>query len=418
MLFSRLRPSPSFTLLELLLVLGILGILGGITFVVLNPQELIAEARDSTRLANLRTVNQALFTYTTQMGDPGGNPDFIYISLPDATITCDTFLPTLPTLPIPYEYRCSTSVNYRKTDGTGWIPVALTSMPGGSPIPNLPIDPENNSSFFYSYISGGSYELTSLLESEKYLKSSASEDKGSDPGRLELGTDLSLWTPASGLVGYWGFDGSGSIANGQTIGLEDKSGSGNNGTASNLNSTGMSFVEGKVGNALQLDGTDDWVNAGTNAIVNFTGPLTMAVWFNTPDAGGTSRILSKQYSDTGETTSSSCYQLGIYENQYRLSLYTSAGSVDRQTGTTTSNVWVHFAGTWDGSQYRMYLNGSQIYSGSLSGVLKTNLLTPLSIGVSYADEAMYFFEGALDEARMYNRALSAPEIAALYKFAR
>jgi hypothetical protein len=219
-------------------------------------------------------------------------------------------------------------------------------------------------------------------------------------------------------VGYWPFEGSGAIANGQTLGLEDQSGYANNGTAVNLNATGMSFITGKVGSAVQFDGVDDWMNAGTNAVINFTGPLTMAVWFNTSDAGGTSRIFSKQYSDTDETTGSACYQLGIYVNKYRFSLYTSTGSVDRQTETPSNNSWVHFAGAWDGSQYRMYLNGNQIYSGSLSGVLKTNPLTPLSIGTSYADQAMYFFKGILDEARIYNRALSADEIKALYKFAR
>ncbi|MCL5261910.1 MAG: LamG domain-containing protein [Patescibacteria group bacterium] len=465
-----------FTLLELLLVIGILGIMGGITFVALNPQELIAEARDTTRLTDLRTVNGALFTFTTQMGDPGGNPNYVYLSLPDADSHCASY--SLPVLPAPYEYSCSTSANYRKVDGTGWIPVNLSSMPGGSPIPTLPIDPQNSSSRYYSYLTGGSYEVLSLLESEKYLKSSASKDKGSDPGRIELGTDLSLWKTPSGLVGYWPFDGSGTIANGQTLGLEDQSGYGNNGTAtnsggvslktfcteaaissksglkasaisfefiktssgtiangqtlgledqsgygnngtaSNLNSTGMSFVTGKVGNAIQLDGVDDWVDSGTNASINFTGPFTMAVWFNTSDAAGTSRIFSKQYSDLDETTAGSCYQLGIYMTHYRFSLYTSLSSIDRQIGTPQNSAWVHYAAVWDGSRYEMYVNGNQIDSGGLTGVLRTNPLTPLSIGTSYADQAMYFFKGSLDEARMYNRDLSADEVRALYKFAR
>ncbi|MCL4406458.1 MAG: LamG domain-containing protein [Patescibacteria group bacterium] len=390
--------------------------MGGITFVALNPQELIAEARDTTRLTDLRTVNGALFTFTTQMGDPGGNPNYVYLSLPDADSHCASY--SLPVLPAPYEYSCSTSANYRKVDGTGWIPVNLSSMPGGSPIPTLPIDPQNSSSRYYSYLTGGSYEVLSLLESEKYLKSSASKDKGSDPGRIELGTDLSLWKTPSGLVGYWPFDGSGTIANGQTLGLEDQSGYGNNGTASNLNSTGMSFVTGKVGNAIQLDGVDDWVDSGTNASINFTGPFTMAVWFNTSDAAGTSRIFSKQYSDLDETTAGSCYQLGIYMTHYRFSLYTSLSSIDRQIGTPQNSAWVHYAAVWDGSRYEMYVNGNQIDSGGLTGVLRTNPLTPLSIGTSYADQAMYFFKGSLDEARMYNRDLSADEVRALYKFAR
>jgi hypothetical protein len=300
-------------------------------------------------------------------------------------------------------------------DGTGWLPVDFTSIPGGSPIPVLPTDPTNTSSYYYSYLSGGSYELLSLLESERYLKSSAMKDKGVDPGRMEMGTDLSLWEIPNGLVGYWPFDGTGAIANNQTQGLEDSSLYHNNGTASNLNATGMTFVAGKVGNAVQFDGVDDWVDAGNDSSLNISGPITLSVWFNTSDPGGTSRILAKQYSATEETTVNACYQLGIYMNKYRLSLYTDLGAADRQVETTQSNVWSHLLGTWNGSQYQIYVNGAQAASGNLAGVLKTNPANPLSIGTTYANEAMYFFTGILDEARIYSRAFSAAEAEALYK---
>jgi hypothetical protein len=355
-----------------------------------------------------------LFIYTTQKGEPGGNQNYVYLSLPDNNVNCSSY--SLPALPAPYQYSCVTEANLRKINGSGWIPVDFSSIPGGSPIPTLPVDPANSVSYYYTYMSGGSYEITALLESERYLKSSALKDKGIDPARMEMGTNLSLWNLPSGLVAYWPFDGSGSIVNGQTLGLEDQSAFQNNGTASNANGSGMAFVEGKVGNALYLDGIDDWVNAGNGASVNISGPITLAGWFNTPAPGGTSRIISKQYSDTSETTATSCYQLGYYQSTYRFSLYTAAGgSLDRQVGGVGTNTWAYLLGTWNGSTYQIYVNGNLVYSDNFGGVLKTNFATPVTIGASYADEAMYFAKGNLDEVRIYNRVLSAEEARAIYK---
>ncbi|HOF50416.1 MAG TPA: prepilin-type N-terminal cleavage/methylation domain-containing protein [Candidatus Colwellbacteria bacterium] len=412
--FSQPPGRKAFTLIELLVVIGILAVLSAVTVVVLNPAELLAESRDSVRLSDLKSINDILFVYTTQKGEPGGNPNYVYLSLPDNNSSCSSH--SLPALPAPYQYSCVREADLRKVDSTGWIPVNLASIPGGSPIPVLPVDPENSASYYYTYMAGGSYEITALLESERYLKSSALKDKGIDPARMEMGTNLSLWNLPSGLVAYWPFDGSGSIANGQALGLEDQSPFHNNGTASNANGSGMAFVEGKVGNALYVDGVDDWVNAGNNASLNISGPITLAAWFNTSAPGGASRIVSKQYSDTSETTATSCYQLGYYQSTYRFSLYTNTGgSLDRQVGAPGANVWNHLIGTWNGSTYQIYANGNLIYSNNFAGVLKTNPVTPLSIGASYADEAMYFAKGNLDEVRIYNRALSAEEARAIYK---
>ncbi|MBU4346419.1 MAG: hypothetical protein KKH29_03715, partial [Candidatus Omnitrophica bacterium] len=68
----------------------------------------------------------------------------------------------------------------------------------------------------------------------------------------------------TGLVGSWHFDGgtTGAIANATTAGLQDTSGNSNNGTASNVNGTGMAWTTGKADGAVSFDGVDDYVNVG------------------------------------------------------------------------------------------------------------------------------------------------------------
>jgi hypothetical protein len=73
-----------------------------------------------------------------------------------------------------------------------------------------------------------------------------------------------------------------------------------------------------------------------------------------------------------------------------------------------ANQWTHLAGTYDGAQLRLYLDGVQVASQARTGTLEVNA-RPLRIGGnSYVGES---FPGLVDEVRMYNRALSPTEIA-------
>ena len=74
------------------------------------------------------------------------------------------------------------------------------------------------------------------------------------------------------------------------------------------------------------------------------------------------------------------------------------------------NTWMHVAATYDGSTIRLYVNGMQESSLAANIAIVTNNL-PLSIGAQ--SDATRFFQGALDQARVYDRALSAQEIAGL-----
>src|SRR5512140_2567136 len=88
----------SFTLIELLIVLALVAILSVVVILTLNPSELIKQARDSTRLSDLSTLNTALGAYNADVNNGFmGTSTVVYVSIPDTTSTCANLgLPSLP----------------------------------------------------------------------------------------------------------------------------------------------------------------------------------------------------------------------------------------------------------------------------------------------------------------------------------
>ncbi len=190
---NRFEFQKAFTLIELLIVIGILAVLATTVLLVINPAQMVKQSRDANRITEITSINQALLLYqsfggSTNMGTHGD----VYVSIPSAQANCsDLGLPALSS----GSYHCSTSGNYRNIDGTGWIPVNLSSVQSsaGTLFSNLPIDPVNTvaNGLYYTYIPG-SWALSATLESDKYLASNAVADGGRSSTRFETGNDLSL----------------------------------------------------------------------------------------------------------------------------------------------------------------------------------------------------------------------------------
>jgi hypothetical protein len=73
------------------------------------------------------------------------------------------------------------------------------------------------------------------------------------------------------------------------------------------------------------------------------------------------------------------------------------------------NTWTHLALTYDGTTLCLYVNGVQVFSLARTGNL-TASAHPLEIG---GDSILgQYFQGAIDEVRIYNQALSLSEIQA------
>ncbi len=216
--YSRFKSRKAFTLIELLIVIGILAVLATTVLLVINPAQLVKQSRDANRITELNQINKALMLFQAFGGNSNamGNSNIIYISLPDTDPQCGSYYGKLTATSTGWNYHCSTSASYRNVDGTGWIPVDLTSIQSqaGTLFSNLPIDPIQASDlstaatngYYYTYIHG-SWALSATMESDKYLATSATSDGGSSSTRFETGNDLTLNTnlgvcPAS--VNYGG----------------------------------------------------------------------------------------------------------------------------------------------------------------------------------------------------------------------
>lgn len=180
-----------FTLIELLITIAILATLSTVTVIIINPTEFIKAGRDATRLSDLSALHNSLSMLLADNFDTDfGDANNIYISIPDTSETCANL--SLPTLPDGYFYHCVSTTTLRNVDGSGWVPVDLTTFSAGAPISVLPIDPINTTSTseYYTYIPGGSWELTAFFESTKHLINGSLD--GGDSIAFEIGNDLNL----------------------------------------------------------------------------------------------------------------------------------------------------------------------------------------------------------------------------------
>lgn len=198
----------------------------------------------------------------------------------------------------------------------------------------------------------------------------------------------------SGIISWWGGDNNALDIIGD-----------NDGTLVN----GTTYSAGVVGQAFGLDGTDDYVQvASPSGLPLGNSPRTMMIWFRTPK-------------DLSIYTESSLIQYGTPYNYCMFGLITSGNAPGKLyfygqnadlAGTTTvlPNTWYHGAVTYDGTTVRLYLNGQEEASGAraLNTVINTDGLT---MGYRSVESR---WKGELDEPAIFNRALSAEEIAAIY----
>lgn len=216
------------------------------------------------------------------------------------------------------------------------------------------------------------------LELENWLM----KDISFDPVWFGSGDD-------SGLVGKWSFEGD----------FKDSSGQGNDGTQSG----GVKITSGVKGRACGFDGVNDYVESSSISTSN--GNHSFSLWFNANQVTARQHLLYDAFS------------IGFVVSNSKLSLREAATSGKSWSfadtaGSTTLNVnqWYHVVVVSNGSGIYGYLNGvldfnDTSYNGSLVG------LNDVIIGSRPGTD---YFNGSIDEVRIYNRSLSATEISALY----
>ena len=214
----------------------------------------------------------------------------------------------------------------------------------------------------------------------------------------------------TGLVGHWTFDGNDVDWGNTSTEIKDVSGKGNDGDASGL--TTASAVRGKLGQALSFDGSSDYVASD----VPVSGNITLAAWIY-PTSG------SGEYS--GIITRPNQYTYGNYKVMFRSGgqyiQFLFDGGSSHVTHAISLNQWTHVAVSFDDSAntVSMYLNGSIDTADTETASMSTaNGYYGTLIGAGNTVYSDVYFEGKIDDVRIYNRALSATEVANLYNVGR
>jgi hypothetical protein len=212
-------------------------------------------------------------------------------------------------------------------------------------------------------------------------------------------------TGAAGLVLSLGFD----EASGATA--LDTSGGDRHGTIREA-----VRVAGKIGGALRFDGSNDWVTISdtTGSTLDLTAGMTIEAWVNPEALSGWETIVLKE-------RGAGLLSYGLYAHdgaplaggEAAPAGYVRASGADRAVRGTSAlplNTWTHVAITYDGATQRIYINGDLVASRAQTGPIAVgNGALRIGGNNSFANE---FFRGMVDEVRIYNRALSAAEIAA------
>ena len=162
--------SKGFTLVELLIVITILAALAAAVVVVLNPAELLAQARDAQRMSDMTTMRDSINLLLSQV--PAAN---ICLLAPACATgghcTIAVAAGNAPFGGTPGLACALPTGDIRRVDGNGWISAVFTAMPGGSPIAMLPVDPTNTTNFFYGYkgeAATRTFRLATRLESIRH----------------------------------------------------------------------------------------------------------------------------------------------------------------------------------------------------------------------------------------------------------
>ena len=223
-------------------------------------------------------------------------------------------------------------------------------------------------------------------------------------GFVSDGRAQSCVAPPAGLVSWWPGDGNANDIAGNNLG-----------TLQN----GATYASGKAGQAFSFDGIDDFVQIANASNLQITGAITIDAWIYLRTGTFYPGIVSK--GNVGNYLESYGLFTGLWNNTVAFLLNrdgTPGGRTIVWGPAIAYNTWTHVAGTSDGTTMRLYVNGTLAASGSHSGGIHVTA-DPVLIGKadrtsSPSPDPDSFLNGDVDEVEIFNRALSASEIHAIF----
>jgi len=209
--------------------------------------------------------------------------------------------------------------------------------------------------------------------------------------------------PNQGLIAHWKLDGN----------ANDSVGS-NHGTLMN----GPAWTTAQIDGALSFDGFNDYVDCGNDSTLDITNSLTISAWVKLDTTVGNRLIVGKD-----DNTGGRAYDLYFLNStEFGIEVHktdTSSTRLDSGGLHPTTGQWCHVVGTYeyvaDGTSImKLYVNGTpdKNLSNAVGPIQATT--AELNIGRRSFSGAEAYFNGTIDDVRIYNRALSAGEVRQLY----
>jgi hypothetical protein len=208
----------------------------------------------------------------------------------------------------------------------------------------------------------------------------------------DYNSQVSIGNLQSGLVAYWPFNGN----------VSDDTPNSNNGTINNATST--SDRKGRASTAFSFDGSTSFISVPDSPSLEQTGNMSISAWVYPINNSNYDPIISKGASNE--------FDLGA---DFR----SGATALCWQNCTTTvssffsgyTSTWVHVTVVVNGTTLNVYRNGVLVSSPTgLSGRSSSGN----AVNIGKRPSAAYYFDGSIDDVRIWSRALSATEVAQVY----
>ena len=205
----------------------------------------------------------------------------------------------------------------------------------------------------------------------------------------------------SNLVGHWKFD--------ENTGSSAADSSGNNNTGT-INGASWSSG-GKDGSCLDFDGSFDYVSIANSASLQISGDITISAWVKAD-------TISAQHCIVGHGTTTSSVQntyLYIWYSAWLGGSHQSGNDEYASSSVSSGDIgsWVHIAIVYDDEDWFLYRNGSLIDSHETEQGAVNVSSSRWAIGAP-STLTSRFFDGLIDEVRIYGRALSGADITEIY----
>jgi type II secretory pathway pseudopilin PulG len=232
---------------------------------------------------------------------------------------------------------------------------------------------------------------------------------------LEVDALVKQSAPASNLVGYWNFDEKAPGCTGSGGTTPDLSGNGNDGIVN-----GAEWVVTGSECAMEFNHSEgDHISLGNPASLNFDGEITMMAWVKSIDAGiNTTRIVLHHGYDASGDNPRVFLQVDYNDSEYHTGSEDDNGerhfSLYDFTAGEDFDHWIHVAGVYNSTlgTWEIYRNGVIVDSETAPFGPVIILDKNWSIG-SLGPGTTRYFNGMIDNARIYNRALSETEISSI-----